>query len=70
MTKKEIDEDKAFEQALKGKMGWKCSCALEIVDKKSELKEVTCRKCGITFKTNRDTDLCLNAINLNKRILK
>ena len=35
MPKKEIDEDKAFEQALKGKMGWKCSCSLDIVDKKS-----------------------------------
>jgi hypothetical protein len=33
MPKKEVDEDKAFEQALKGKMGWKCSCALEVVDK-------------------------------------
>ncbi|HMK54297.1 MAG TPA: hypothetical protein VK444_05890 [Methanobacteriaceae archaeon] len=55
---REIDEDKAFEQALKGKMGWKCSCALEIVDKKSGLQEVNCKKCGTTFKTNRDTELC------------
>jgi hypothetical protein len=55
---KEYDEDKAFEQKLKGNMGWKCSCALEIVDKKSGLPEVTCKKCGKTFKTNRDTDLC------------
>ena len=30
--KKKLDEDKAFEQKLKGKMGWKCSCSLEIVD--------------------------------------
>jgi hypothetical protein len=58
MPRKVSDEDKAFEQALKGKMGWKCSCSLEIVDKKSGLKEVTCKECGKTFKTNRDTDLC------------
>ncbi len=25
---KDVDEDKAFEQELKGKMGWKCSCSL------------------------------------------
>jgi hypothetical protein len=25
---KELDEDKAFEAALKGKMGWKCPCSL------------------------------------------
>jgi hypothetical protein len=58
MSKNESDEDKAFEQALKGKMGWKCSCALDIVDNKSSLRDVTCKKCGRTFKTDRDTDIC------------
>ncbi|MFU2192830.1 hypothetical protein, partial [Methanobacterium sp. MZD130B] len=58
LSKKVIDEDKAFEQALKGKMGWKCSCALEIIDKKSSLRDVTCKKCGKTFKTDRKTDTC------------
>jgi hypothetical protein len=60
MPKKEMDEDKAFEQALKGKMGWKCSCSLDIVDKKSSLKEVVCKNCGKTFKTNKDTKLCFD----------
>lgn len=60
MTKKEIDEDKAFEQALKGNMGWKCSCSLEIVDKESSLQSVTCKNCGKTFKTNKKTDLCFD----------
>lgn len=55
---KEIDEDKAFEQALKGKMGWKCSCSLDIVDKKSSLQSVVCKNCGKSFKTNRDAELC------------
>ncbi len=50
--------DKEFEAQLKGKMGWKCACSLDIVDKKSSLKSVTCKKCGKTFKTDRDTELC------------
>lgn len=58
MSKNESDEDKAFEQTLKGKMGWKCSCALDIVDNKSSLRDVTCKKCGRTFKTDRNTDIC------------
>jgi hypothetical protein len=57
---REIDEDKAFEAALKGKMGWKCSCALDIVEKESSLKSVRCKKCGKLFKTNRDTELCFD----------
>jgi hypothetical protein len=40
---KEINEDKAFEQKLKDKMGWKCSCSLDIVDKECSLKEIVCK---------------------------
>lgn len=50
--------DKEFEAQLKGKMGWKCACSLDIIDKDSTLKTVTCKKCGKTFKTNRDTEFC------------
>lgn len=64
---KEIDEDKAFEQALKGKMGWKCSCALEIVDKKSSLASVSCKSCGKVFKTNKDTELCFDCEKTKRR---
>jgi len=46
---KEIDEDKAFEQKLKGKMGWKCSCSLDIVDKECSLKQVACKGCAARF---------------------
>lgn len=63
---KEIDEDKAFEQALKGKMGWKCSCSLEIVDKKSSLQSVTCKNCGKVFKTNKDTEMCFDCEKTNR----
>lgn len=55
---KDTDIDKEFEAQLKGKMGWKCACSLDIIDKKSSLRQVTCKKCGKTFKTNRDTELC------------
>lgn len=57
---KEIDEEKAFEQALKGKMGWKCSCSLDIVDKGSSLREIRCKTCGKVFKTNRNTEFCFD----------
>ena len=58
--KRELDEDKAFEQKLKGKMGWKCSCSLEIVDKKCSLKKVVCKGCDKVFKTNRDAEYCFD----------
>lgn len=57
---KDAEIDKEFEAQLKGKMGWKCPCSLEIIDKESELKTVTCKKCGKTFKTNRKTDYCFD----------
>jgi hypothetical protein len=55
---KDVDIDKEFEAQLKGKMGWKCACSLDIIDKESTLRSVTCKKCGKTFKTNRDTEFC------------
>ncbi|MBI5679709.1 MAG: hypothetical protein HZC47_02285 [Methanobacterium sp.] len=55
---KDDEIDKEFEAQLKGKMGWKCSCSLDIIDKESSLKSVTCKKCGKTFKTNRNTEYC------------
>lgn len=57
---KDCEVDKAFEAELKGKMGWKCACSLDIVDKKSSLKQINCKNCGKLFKTNRDTDLCMD----------
>ena len=55
---KEFDEDKAFEQKLKGKIGWKCSCSLDIIDKECSLKEIVCKGCGKVFKTNRAAKYC------------
>ncbi|MDL2271159.1 hypothetical protein LJC03_05075 [Methanobrevibacter sp. OttesenSCG-928-I08] len=60
MVNREIDEDKAFEAALKGKMGWKCPCSLDIMDNKTTLVEKTCKKCGKRFKTNKDKDYCMD----------
>jgi Zn finger protein HypA/HybF involved in hydrogenase expression len=57
---KDNDVDPEFEAMLKGKMGWKCDCSLEIVDKKSSLHEVLCKTCGKLFKTNSDTSLCFD----------
>lgn len=63
---KEIDEDKAFEAALNGKMGWKCSCSLDIVDKKSTLMELRCKSCGKTFKSNVKKDVCFDCTKKNR----
>lgn len=57
---KDCEVDKVFEAELKGKMGWKCSCSLDIVDKESSLRQISCKKCGKIFKTNKDTDLCFD----------
>ena len=55
---KDADIDKEFEAQLKGKMGWKCACSLDIIDKKPMLKSVTCKDCGKVFKTDRNTNYC------------
>jgi Zn finger protein HypA/HybF involved in hydrogenase expression len=55
--------DKEFEAQLKGKMGWKCSCSLDIIDKESTLRSVVCKSCGKVFKTNRNTDYCFKCEN-------
>ena len=63
---KEIDEDKAFEAALSGKLGWKCSCSLDIVDKKSTLMEIRCKSCGKTFKSNVEKNICFECSKKNR----
>ena len=60
---KDTDIDKEFEAQLKGKMGWKCACSLDIIDKKSSLRSVKCKKCGKVFKTNRNTNYCFKCEN-------
>lgn len=55
--------DKEFEAQLKGKMGWKCACSLDIIDKESSLRSVVCKGCGKVFKTNRDTNYCFKCEN-------
>ena len=60
MPKKEDGTDKAFEAALKGNMGWKCACSLDIVDKKSGLVDLQCKDCGKTFKSNVEKDYCFD----------
>jgi Zn finger protein HypA/HybF involved in hydrogenase expression len=54
------EEEKGFEAKIKSMYsGSTCACQTGTLEKKkSSLKTVTCRKCGKTFKTNRDADLC------------
>jgi len=55
-------EEKGFDAKIKSMYsGGGCSCMLGTVEKKeSSLRKVTCKKCGKTFKTDRDTDMCFN----------
>ncbi len=55
----ETNGNKEFEQALKSKMSWKCSCSLDTVDKKSSLRQIICKGCGTMFKTNKNSNYCL-----------
>ena len=50
--------DKCGMDEIKGNgCGCGCSGSLDI-EKASSVNEVTCKKCGRTFKTNRKTDIC------------
>lgn len=55
-------EEKGFDAKIKSMYsGSGCSCQVGIIEKKgSSLKKVTCKKCGKTFKTDRDTYMCWN----------
>lgn len=54
------DEDKGFEAKIKTMYsGGGCSCQTGLLEKKkSSLKELVCRNCGKTYKTNLDTEYC------------
>jgi hypothetical protein len=52
---KETNENKEF----KSKIGRECSCTLEIMDKESSLRQIICLGCGTMFKTNKDSNYCL-----------
>ena len=53
------NDEKGFEAKIKSMSSGGCSCMTGIIEnKKSSLKTVTCKKCGKTFKTDRDTDMC------------
>lgn len=59
---KEKNLDK--EQKLKGKIDWKCSCSLymvdkKLVDKKSPLRQIICKGCGTMFNANKNSNYCL-----------
>lgn len=54
------EKDKGFESKIKGMYsGIGCACQSGVLEKKkTSLKEVVCKKCGETFKTNKDTKYC------------
>lgn len=54
---KEKNRDK--EQPLTSKIGWKCPFSLDIVDKNSPTRQIICENCGSLFKTNENSNYCL-----------
>lgn len=57
-------EEEALDRKAKAtvKVDYICSIRMfkNFVKRKSTIKQVTCPKCGKTFKTNRETKLCFN----------
>jgi hypothetical protein len=54
--------EEALERKSKPRIPWNYNCSVKImkfqVKKEPLTKQVTCQKCGKTYKTNRDTKLC------------
>ena len=56
------DEEKGFEGKIKAMISSRaCACQTGILEKKkSGLRYVNCKGCGKLFKTDRDTDYCMD----------
>jgi hypothetical protein len=56
--------EEALERKIKSRNPWNYNCSVKIVKfqikKEPLIKQVTCPKCGKTYKTNRNTKLCFN----------
>ncbi len=65
-----VKEEKGFESKIKSMYSGKgCSCSVGIIEKrKSTLRKVRCINCGKVFKTNRNTDLCVDCEMKVKKI--
>ena len=56
--------EEAFDRKSKPRIPWNYNCSVKImkfqVKKEPLIKQVTCQKCGKTYKTNRDRKLCFD----------
>jgi hypothetical protein len=56
------DAEEALDRKAKATVQWNYNCSIrffkKMVKKESLIKQVTCEKCGKTFKTNKDKKLC------------
>ncbi len=59
---KEIAEDKSFQTGRKS--GLKCPFSPDMMDKKSSLRQIVCKGCGTMFKTNKNSNYCLECETL------
>jgi protein-arginine kinase activator protein McsA len=56
--------EEALDRKAKATVQWNYNCSIKAakfqIKKEPLIKEVTCEKCGKTFKSNRDKKLCIN----------
>jgi hypothetical protein len=54
--------EEVLDRKAKATVQWNYNCSIrmfkKMVKKESLIKQVTCEKCGKTFKTNKDKKLC------------
>ena len=57
-------EEEVLDRKSKPRIPWNYNCSVKImkfqVKKEPLIKQVTCQKCGKTYKTNKDRKLCFD----------
>jgi len=57
-------EEEALERKIKASVQWNYNCSIKMfknyVKRESTIKNVTCEKCGKTYRTNSDKSLCFS----------
>jgi hypothetical protein len=55
-------DEEVLDRKIKSRIPWNYNCSVKImkfqVKKEPLIKQVTCQKCGKTYKTNRNRKLC------------
>ena len=56
--------EESLERKAKATVQWNYNCSIRmfknLVKRESSIKQITCKKCGKTFKTNKNKKLCFS----------